>query len=67
MFAGWNVPPFREYSSVPVPPDAVTVIVVVPPAHKIAGAEADTVIAGSEEIVAVVVAVHKLASLTVIV
>lgn len=50
-----------------MPPVAVTVMVVVPPAHAIAGDDADALIGGSEVIVVVVVAVHELMSLTVIV
>jgi hypothetical protein len=47
-----------------VPPDAVTVIVELPPLHKIAVAVAVAVIIEGSVIVTVVVAVHPLASVT---
>lgn len=51
-----------------MPPDAVTVIVVVPPKHRMGGAEALALSAGGAAgIMSVVVAVHALASLTVMV
>jgi hypothetical protein len=68
VLPAWNVTPLREYSSGAVPPDAVTVIVVVPPLHNITGPAAEAVMAeGAAAMVNGVVAVHKLASLTVIV
>ena len=36
----WKVPPLRLYSSEPVPPEAVTVSVVLPPLQAIDPAEA---------------------------
>ena len=51
-----------------MPPEAVTVIEVVPPKHAMGGAEALALSAGgAAAITRVVVAVHKLASLTVMV
>ena len=38
--------PFNEYCKGAVPPEAETVIVVLPPLHKIGGADAETIIAG---------------------
>jgi hypothetical protein len=60
--------PSREYSYAGVPPEAVTIIVVFPPKHTMGAAEADTFMAaGAAAITSVFVAVHALASLTVMV
>ena len=62
----WNGGPlFRLYLNVPVPPEAVTVNVVVPPLHNIVAAVADTLIAVGSVTVILTDDVHPLASVTV--
>ena len=64
----WNAPPFKLYCNAPVPPLAVTVSVVVPPLHAIAGpADADAVMAGgaAATVTLFVDAVQLFASFTV--
>jgi hypothetical protein len=66
VFPAWYGDPFNEYCKGGVPPDAVTVMVVVPPLHKIGGADADTIIAGGAGAIVIgVVDVHPFASFTV--
>ena len=63
----WNGgrPLFRLYCNAPVPPEAVTVNVVVPPLHVIVPADADTVIAEGSVTVTLTDELHPLASVTV--
>lgn len=66
VFPAWYGEPFNEYSNGGVPPDAVTVIVVLPPLHKIGGADAETMIAGGAgSMIIGVVEVQPLSSFTV--
>jgi len=66
LLLAWKAPPLSEYCNGAVPPDAVTVNVVVPPLQVIVPADADAVIAaGSVTVTGVVVTVQLLASLTV--
>lgn len=63
----WKVVPFILYCSIPVPPDAVTVIVDVEPEQTV-GAAADATIGGGAGAITIgAVAWHPLTSLTVIV
>ena len=63
-FDNWKGLPFRLYCRVPVPPDAVTVIVEVEPVQTV-GAEADAIIGSGSAVVTDAVEVHPLASFTV--
>jgi hypothetical protein len=54
-----------EYCNGAVPPDVVTVIVLVPPLHKIGVADADTLITGGSVMVTGTVIEQPFASVTV--